>query len=117
MPRHDLLKNLRVGDVITADHMNQIARLVNTNTHALRKPQQRADTGEGAGDGGGDSGSTGGGGSVGNESFTANAADITSTTVTITDNGGNTHDIERIDTIVFTEDNSGRTLTLDINYT
>ena len=111
MAQHELLKGIKPGDVITAEWLTKITRVINANTRAINSPSQK-DLPAGTGDT--DSGESAG---VSDEYFEAGSSDITSTTVTITDDGGNDHDIERIDTIVFTETTTGRTMTLDITYT
>lgn len=111
MAQHDLLQGIKPGQIITADWLNKVKNAINANTQAIKTPYQK-DLPAGTGDEG-----SGEATAVGDESFSAGASDITSTTVTITDDGGNDHDIERIDTIVFTEDTTGRKMTLDITYT
>lgn len=99
-------RRLRRGDVITADLLNDMGAAIARNTQAIQKPQQKDIS----------AGETGGESSTGAE-YSAGASDITSETVTITDDGGNDHDIERITKIVFTNDVDGSTLTLNISYT
>lgn len=103
--KHEMVKPLKRGDPLTAKRLNRIVESVNANTDAIKSPRQKDI----------EAGSSGGS-DIGDESFTAGPSDITSTTVTITDDAGNDHDIERIDTIVLTETTSGRTMTLTITY-
>lgn len=100
-----ILKGIKKGDVITAEYVTAIAEAINANTRAIATPRQLDD-----GDEIGVSGQT----SVGDEVF--DSVSGTETTVTITDSNGDTHDIERVDTIKFQEQGSGRFLTLNITY-
>lgn len=102
--KHDLVKGIKVGDVITAELLNSIAAAVNANTSAIARPGQ-VDI---------PAGETGGGG---DQVWTAAAGDITDETVQITDSNSDTHDIERITSIVFTNAATGETMTLNISYT
>lgn len=105
----DILQGIKPGDVITASWLNEVKDAINRNTKAVAGPREVLQSAE-------ELTTTSGGSSIGDETFTAGPADITSTVVTITDDGGNDHDIERIDTIVFTETTSGRQMTLQISY-
>ena len=102
----EVLKGVKVGDVITADWLNKVAAAINKNSSAIKAPTQKDI----------DLGSSGGGDSIGDETFSASSGNITTSTVTITDSSGNTHDIDRITQIVFTEDATGRSMTLNITY-
>jgi len=108
MNAQKILGRIKPGDVLTAELINQITAAVNANTKAIPTPKTVenyiSETDPGAPS------------NIGNESFSAGPSDITSTTVTITDDNGDDHDIERIDEIVFTESTTGRTLTLSITY-
>jgi len=106
MAKHDLIKNISVGDVITADLLNKIATTVNANTRALRSPRSIAIPDDELTN----DPSTG----VGNEVFDSTSG--TETTVVHTDSAGDTVSIDRVDTIVLTEQTSGRTMTLNITY-
>ena len=99
----ELLKSINVGDVITADLLNKITAAINRNTQGFAGPRQIETSAD-----------TQFGGTIGNEVFDSTSG--TETTVTITDSNGDTHDIERVDTIVLTEQTSGRTMTLNITY-
>ena len=99
----ELLRRINVGDVITAELLNKITVAINRNTQGYagaRQIETSADTEFDS--------------SVGNEVFDSTSG--TETTVTITDDAGNDHTIERVDSIVFTEQTSGRTMTLNITY-
>lgn len=109
---NEWLKGIKVGDVITAEMLNRMTKAINANTRAVSGPRQKTNLDAAAAPGV----NTGGGGSIGNEAFAAGPSDITSTTVTLTDDNGDTVDIERVDEIVFTESTSGRTMTLTITY-
>lgn len=98
------------GQVITARKLTDIATAINTNTRAIRNPREVAQRAEEL------TGTAGSGGTLTDESFSATATDITSQTVTITDSNGDTHDIERITQIVFSESITGREMTLNITY-
>lgn len=105
---HRILEGIKAGDVITATWLNQVKTALNANTRAINGPKRKISATEQNNEGVS---------AIADESFSAGSTDITSTTVTITDSNGDTHDIERIDEIVFTEDTSGRTMTLSITYT
>ena len=101
------LSKFSPGDAITATRLSGITEAVNANTKAIARPQQKTVQ---------TVTQTGGGGSIGNETFSAGAANMTTELVTVTDNAGNTHDVERITQIVLTEGTSGRTMTLNLSY-
>ena len=106
MPNHEILIDTKRGQIITAKKMTRISRAINANTSAIQTPRevlQPNDITE----------ETEGGG-VGNETF--NSTSGTETTVTATDSAGDTLDVERVDTVVFTESTSGRTMTLNLTY-
>lgn len=90
------LRFLKVGDVITADLLNAITTAVQANQGAIKSPTQKDIA----------TGSSGGG----NLDFTETSR--TQTTVTVTDSGGATHDIEQIDQVVL-ENSSGDVMTLN----
>ena len=100
------LKRIKPGDPITAKFLNSLAETLRAVEGAVQKPTQK-DIATG------DSGGT----TASNQEYTAGASDITSETVTITDSNGDTHDIDRITQIVFTNDADSSTLTLNISYT
>ena len=105
-----LLQGIKPGEIITADWLNRITRAVNDNTRQMKGPGQVSKkTGDG-------SEATGGGG-VGNETMKAYADEITTETVTLTDSNGDTVSVDRITQIAFTENDTGRTFTLQIDYT
>ena len=109
MRNQNLLDRIRVGQVITAELLNDISGAINDNTVALAGPRTVEDGSEGI-----NSDADGGETQLGDEVFDSTSG--TETTVTITDSNSDTHDIERVDTIVFTEQTSGRTITLNITY-
>ncbi len=102
MSNNKILGRIKVGDVITSELLNSITLAINDNTKAVASPVQ-ADPYE-------DSNTE----SVGNEIFDSTSG--TETTITITDDNGDQHDVERVDSVVFTEQTSGRTLTLNLTY-
>lgn len=102
---NDVLKGIRVGDTITADFLNRLTMAINRNTVAVAAPSQKVEAG-GSGEGATDN----------NSSWSAGAANITDETVEVTDSNSDTHDIERITQIVFTNDATGETMTLNITY-
>lgn len=105
-----LLQGIKPGQVITADWLNKITAAVNENTRQVKRPGQISKkTGDG-------SAATGGGG-VGNETMKAYADEITTETVQLTDSNGDTVSVDRITQIAFTENSTGRTFTLQIDYT
>lgn len=104
MSNTEWLKNIRVGDPITAEFLNMITQAVNRNTQAVRNPRQINDPDD----------ENQGGTNIGNEVF--NSTSVTETTVTHTDSGGDTVDVERVDSIVLQEATTGRTITLNITY-
>lgn len=99
----NVLQGIKVGDTITADFLNRITQAINHNTKAVSAPTQKTETGN-------ENGTT-------DSYWSAGASDITDETVEITDSNGDTHDIERITEIVFTNDETGETMTLQIAYT
>ena len=103
---NEVLQGIRVGDRITADFLNRITTAINRNTTAVAAPTQKTVAG-GQGEGVADN----------NTSWTAGASDITDETVQLTDSNGDTTDVERITVIVFTNDATGETMTLNISYT
>ena len=98
-----VLAGIKVGDPITADFLNRISEAINLNSQAVSGPTQKT-LAETAVDPGG-------------TVWNAAATDITDETVTLTDSNGDTSDIERITTIVFTNAVGGETMTLNITYT
>lgn len=100
---NEVLKGIRPGDTITADWLSRVAAAINRNTQAVAAPSQKIEAG-GLGEG------------VTDSSWSAGASDITDETVEVTDSNGDTHDIERITVIVFTNDATGETMTLNIAY-
>ncbi len=109
---NEWLKGVKPGDVITAEMLNRMTKAINANTRAVSGPKQKTNLDAAAQPGVG----TSGGAAIGDEVFTAGPADITSTTVNITDDAGDIVPVERVDNIVFTETTSGRTMTLSITY-
>lgn len=107
MRQHNKVEETRKGQLITANKLTSMARAINAQTDAVARPRQKDLP----------NGSTGEAAAGTNTTWTAGASDITSTTVTITDSASNTHDIERIDEIVFTNAETGETMTLQITYT
>ena len=107
MAQHNIINRIKVGDVITARLLNDITYAINANTKAISAPKEVLQKGEVLQ-------SSESSGTIGNEVFDSTSG--TETTVTATDSNGDTVDIERIDTIVFTEQTSGRTITLNITY-
>ncbi len=103
MSNKAVLPKLKVGDVITARLLNEISTAVNANTAAVRAPAQIIEEDPGTEEA-----------VIGDEVFQSTSG--TETTVTITDSNGDTSEIERVDTIVFTETTSGRTMSLSITY-
>ncbi len=110
MPNHEILKGVKPGDVITSAWLSSVATAINANAQAIRSPREVLQPAEDTNE----STSSGSGSSVGNEVF--NSTSGTETTVTVTDSNGDTSDIERVDTVVFTESTSGRTMTLNLTY-
>ena len=102
---NDVLRGIRVGDTITADFLNRVTRAVNRNTQAVAAPSQK-EVIESALDSG----------NVTDSVWSAGAANITDETVQVTDSNGDTHNIERITSITFTNDETGETMTLNITY-
>lgn len=96
-----VIRSIKVGDVITADHLNSIARAINNNTRAIATPRQKFAEDE-----------TLKGESGGLTDLTFTEISRTQTTVQITDSNGDTHDIEQIDQVVL-ENASGDVLTLN----
>ncbi len=103
MSRKDLLADINVGDPLTADMLTRIVRAVNQNTDAVAAPRQKDSSNE-----------LNETASIGDEVFSS--TDGTETTVELTDSNSDTHDIERVDSIEFTEDTSGRKMTFNITY-
>jgi len=101
---HEILQGIKVGDTITADFLNRLAMAINRNSQAVAAPSQVI---EPAAPGNGEPGS----------SWSAGASDITDETVELTDSNGDTVGVERITVIVFTNDATGETMTLNIAYT
>lgn len=104
----DILKDIRPGDIITAKKLNDIQRAINENTKAIAGPREVLQPAEEL-----ENTSL----NLVNEVYTVGAADITSTTVTITDSNGDTHDIERIDSFTATESTTGKTVSYSFTYT
>jgi len=102
---HEILRGLKVGDTITADFLSRLAMAINRNAQAVAAPSQVIEAG-GSGEG-----------AAANSSWSAGASDITDETVELTDSNGDTVDVERITVIVFTNDDTGETMTLNIAYT
>lgn len=102
---NNVLQGIRPGQTITADWLSRVAQAVNRNSFAVSAPAQKTIVESPL-----DSGN------VTNSSWSAGAANITDETVEITDSNSDTHDIERITKIVFTNDDTGETMTLNITY-
>ena len=101
---NEVLQGIRPGQTITAEWLSRVAQAVNRNSAAVSAPTQKTEAG---GDGVADN----------NSSWTAGASNITDETVELTDSNGDTTDIARITVIVFTNDATGETMTLNISYT
>jgi hypothetical protein len=104
---HDKLLNIKKGQSITAAYLNNTTRVVNAGNRAIRAPIEVLQSDE-------EIRSGGGGSSIGDEIF--NSTSVTESTQTATDSGGDTVPLERVDTIVFTEQTTGRTVTMNITY-
>ncbi len=107
MPNHDVLRGVKPGDVVTAEWLSRVATAINANTKAVQSPREVLQPAE-------ETNETTDTESIGNEVFDSTSG--TETTITITDDNGDDHDIERVDSVVFTEQTSGRTMTLNLTY-
>lgn len=107
-----LLKDIRPGEVITANWLNKITRAVNENSRQVRTPAQKSTSKTGD-----FSKSAGGAGGPGDETLKAYADEITTETVTLTDSAGHTTDVDRITQISFRETTTDRVFVLQIDYT
>lgn len=108
----EILKSIKVGDVITADLLNRITSAINRNTKAVHTPREVQPKTRSNSDYADPS--IPGGGPIGDEVF--NSTSVTETTVIATDSGGDTTNIERVDQVVLEETTTGRTITLNITY-
>lgn len=110
-----LVTRINKGEQITASWLNSLVAAINDNTTSVASPiQKMAITPAGPQDG---NPTTGGGGSpIGDETFKAYADDITSTSTEFTDDAGDKVTVDVIDKIEFIEENTGRKLTLEMDY-
>ena len=104
----NLIRKIQQGDIIRAAWLNQTVEQINANTRAIASPKQISPEL----DAGGDEPTA----SLGNESFSATITSAETTTVTITDDGGNDHDIERVDEFEAVEDSTGRIMNSSLTY-
>lgn len=102
MPNNNVLNRVNVGDTITASLFNDITTAINSNTQAIAAPRQKDSSEELTATA-----------SVEDEVFSCT---VTESTQTATDSGGDTVDIERVDTVSCVETTTGRTMTLNITY-
>lgn len=103
MPNHDTVSETKKGEIITARRQTEMARAINANTTARKRPTQKDIP----------SGSPGGE-PLGDEVF--NTVSSTEESVITTDSNGDTVTTQRFTQIVLTETTSGRTMTLNISY-
>lgn len=114
MAKHQLLEGIKPGQVIKAEWLNRITEALNANTRAIQAPKEK-DLPAGSGDEDTAPEETA---TIGNEVFNATISEASdTTTVTITDDGGNDHDIQRVDTFEAVETTTGRTMTFNLTYT
>ena len=95
------VSEIKAGEVITARHLNSMSTAINGNTQALAGPKQQSALEQ----------SESGGASAGVIDFDFIETSRTSSTVTVTDSNGDTHQIEQIDQVIF-RNGAGDQLTL-----
>lgn len=105
MPNHEIITDISVDEIITADRLNRYGRGINQNAIAIKAPSETLQANEDI---------TGAESEIiSDEVF---ACTVTESTQTVTDSNGDTLDLERVDSVSCTETTTGRTMTLNITY-